>query len=99
MIKLEKIKPDIRDFGDMRDVVYDKKWTETAPDDLGLYYMYRDLAKNKKDKAKIIENDFTDIKKKEYVHSKFLDDGFTLAYNQEGGWGPCYSCFFQVYKR
>ena len=47
----------------------------------------------------VIENDFTDIRKKEYVHNKFLDDGFNLVYNQEGGWGPCYSCFFQVWSK
>ena len=41
----------------MRDVVYDRKWLEAAPDDLELYYMYRDLAKNKTDRRKIIEND------------------------------------------
>lgn len=47
----------------------------------------------------IIENDFTEIEKKEYVHSVFLDKGFKLEYNKKGGWGPCYSCFFQVYKK
>lgn len=47
----------------------------------------------------IIENDFVDIKHKEYVHSMFLDNGFKVVYNEAGGWGPCYSCFFQVYKK
>jgi len=35
-----KIKPGIRYLNDMKSVLYDKKWAETAPN-LELYYMYR----------------------------------------------------------
>ena len=47
----------------------------------------------------IIENDFHELEKKEYVHDKFIEDGFTAIYTQRGGWGPCYSCFFQVWRK
>jgi FkbM family methyltransferase len=47
----------------------------------------------------IIENDFLEIDKKEFVHNFFKEKGFKLIWNQKGGWGPCYSCFFQVYQK
>ena len=47
----------------------------------------------------IIENDFTDYSKKQYVDDVFLENGFKNLYNQAGGWGPCYSCFFQVWNK
>ncbi len=47
----------------------------------------------------IIENDFTDYSKKEYVDEMFLKNNLKLVYNQSGGWGPCYSCFFQVFVK
>tara|TARA_R110001599_G_scaffold121692_1_gene293444 strand:- start:327 stop:1229 length:903 start_codon:yes stop_codon:yes gene_type:complete len=47
----------------------------------------------------IIENDFTDYTRKEYVDSVFVENGFRTVYNQAGGWGPCYSCFFQVWQK
>jgi len=47
----------------------------------------------------IIENDFTDFSKKEFVDKVFQENGFKLIYNQAGGWGPCRSCFFQVFKK
>lgn len=45
MINLKNIKPDIRYLKDMKDVIYDKEWLKTAPDDLELYYMYRAIEK------------------------------------------------------
>ncbi|MCX6729925.1 MAG: glucose-6-phosphate isomerase, partial [Candidatus Portnoybacteria bacterium] len=56
MINLNKLKPDIRHLEDIKSVVYDKKWSETAPN-LELYYMYRDLAENENDFMKIIKNE------------------------------------------
>lgn len=37
---LSKLTPDVRKLSDMRTVIYDKKWLETA-NDFELYYMYR----------------------------------------------------------
>lgn len=53
---LNKLKPDVRYLDDLKDMVYDKKWLKTAPN-LELYYMYRDLAENENDFAKIIKNE------------------------------------------
>ncbi len=41
-INLKNKKPDIRCLNDMKEVLYDQKWTKTAPN-LELYYMYRGL--------------------------------------------------------
>ena len=45
MINLNNLKPDIRYLKDMKEVIYDKEWLKTAPDNLELYYMYRGLEK------------------------------------------------------
>lgn len=45
MINLKNIKPNIRYLKDMEEVVWDKEWLETTPDDLELYYMYRGVEK------------------------------------------------------
>lgn len=41
-INLTQLTPDIRRISGMKDVIYDKKWLETA-EDQDLYYMYRGL--------------------------------------------------------
>jgi len=48
--------PDVRKLSDMREVVYDSNWLETAPD-RDLYYMYRDLALSRKDHSIMLEHD------------------------------------------
>lgn len=42
---LKNLTPDIRRLNDMKSVLYDQKWSETAPN-LELYYMYRGIEKN-----------------------------------------------------
>jgi len=44
----ESIKPGIRTLFDMRDVIYDRAWLESAKN-IELYYMYRELSLSKKD--------------------------------------------------
>ena len=39
-INLSGLTPDIRKLGDMKEVIFDKKWLESA-EDFDLYYMYR----------------------------------------------------------
>ncbi len=43
-INEKNIKPDIRFLYDMKDVIFDKEWLESAPN-LELYYMYRGVEK------------------------------------------------------
>lgn len=65
-----------------------------------LYYMLKDdpdMLRNIK--LIIIENDFTDTQNMVFVHDLFKQYGLQLVYNQEGGWGPCYHHFYQVWKR
>ncbi|MHB1953589.1 MAG: hypothetical protein ACYCOU_07530 [Sulfobacillus sp.] len=47
----------------------------------------------------VIENDFQEMSQKSFVDSEFLKVGLRLVYNQEGGFEPCYSCFYQVWQR
>ncbi len=47
----------------------------------------------------IIENDFHDIDKKQFVDSKFLENNLMPVYFQAGGWGPCQQFFFQVFSK
>jgi FkbM family methyltransferase len=47
----------------------------------------------------IMENDYHDFEHKKYVDYMLTTNDFELIYNQEGGWGCCYSCFFQTWKR
>ncbi len=56
-IKINSLTPQIRYLDDMRDLFYDQKWAQDAPN-LELYYMYRDLAKTQEDKERIIQNSF-----------------------------------------
>jgi glucose-6-phosphate isomerase len=41
MDELKNIIPAIRRVGDMEDVIFDRKWLETADPEMPLYYMYR----------------------------------------------------------
>lgn len=47
----------------------------------------------------IMENDYWDITQKEYLDSVLTANNFYADYTEAGGWGPCESCFFQVWKR
>lgn len=47
----------------------------------------------------IMENDYWDITQKEYLDSVLTANNFHADYTEAGGWGPCESCFFQVWKR
>jgi FkbM family methyltransferase len=47
----------------------------------------------------IMENDYLDITKKQYVDSILTNHNFYVEYVERGGWGPCYNNFFEVWKR
>lgn len=47
----------------------------------------------------IIENDFNDIEHKHFIDTKFKEYGLKCIHFEEGGWGPCFPFFYQVWKR
>lgn len=50
-------------------------------------------------KTIIIENDFQTIEHKIYVDEVLASYGFVSVYRNSGGWGPCYSKFYEVFIR
>lgn len=53
-MEIKKIEPKIRYLAEMKEVLFDQTWAQTAPN-LELYYMYRDLADNKEKRQEIIK--------------------------------------------
>lgn len=47
----------------------------------------------------IMENDYHNIEHKTYVDSVLLKNNFYNEYKEAGGWGPCKSNFFEVWKK
>jgi hypothetical protein len=47
----------------------------------------------------IMENDYTNISHKEYIDTVLKSAGFMVFYSEQGGWGPCYNNFFEVWKK
>jgi FkbM family methyltransferase len=47
----------------------------------------------------IMENDYHNIAHKQYIDDILLKNNFYIDYVESGGWGPCYSNFFEVWKR
>ena len=47
----------------------------------------------------IMENDYHDLYKKEYVDSVLKQNYFYRDHVENGGWGPCENFFFEVWKR
>jgi FkbM family methyltransferase len=47
----------------------------------------------------IMENDYWDIDKKQYIDKILKENNFYVDYTEKGGWGPCYDNFFEVWKR
>lgn len=46
----------------------------------------------------IMENDYHDISKKNYIDDILKKNNFYVDYTQSGGWGPCKNNFFEVWK-
>jgi FkbM family methyltransferase len=79
------------------DIVFD---TLVADCEGALYYILKDdpdILNNIH--TIILENDFTDISHKEFIDEIFKVKGFTRTDYVEGGWGPCYDFFFEVWKK
>ena len=47
----------------------------------------------------IMENDYYEIEKKQYVDSILKQNNFCVHYSEPGGWGPCFNFFYEVWKR
>jgi len=47
----------------------------------------------------IMENDYWDISKKNYIDEILINNNFSVHYKEFGGWGPCYNNFFEVWKK
>ena len=47
----------------------------------------------------IIENDFTDIKHKEFVDNEFKNHSLERIHYQSGGFGPCSKFFYEVWEK
>lgn len=47
----------------------------------------------------IIENDFNNYEHKQFINNEFIKFNFRNVYTQAGGFGPCYNCFYEVWKK
>ena len=47
----------------------------------------------------IMENDYWDILKKNYIDEILIKNNFIRDYKECGGWGPCYNNFYEVWKK
>ena len=47
----------------------------------------------------IMENDYHDISKKNYIDEILINHNFYRDYKECGGWGPCRDNFFEVWKK
>jgi hypothetical protein len=47
----------------------------------------------------IMENDYFELSKKEYVDNILTQNNFIRDYYESGGWGHCYDNFFEVWKK
>jgi len=47
----------------------------------------------------IMENDYGCVEHKNFVDDTLKNYGFVLDYVKTGGWGPCYSNFYEVWKK
>lgn len=47
----------------------------------------------------IMENDYYDINHKNYIDNILIQNNFRVDYSECGGWGPCFSKFFEVWRR
>ncbi len=50
-------------------------------------------------KTIIMENDYHILKEKTFVDSVLTKNGFSAVCKRAGGWGPCRSCFYEVWKK
>lgn len=47
----------------------------------------------------LMENDYYDINHKNYIDNVLRENNFYVEYSKPGGWGPCYSNFYQAWRK
>jgi FkbM family methyltransferase len=64
------------------------------------YYILMDMPEILNNiKLIIMENDYCDISKKQYIDEILIKNNFYIDYQEAGGWGPCFKNFFEVWKK
>ncbi len=64
------------------------------------YYILMDMPEILNNiKLIIMENDYHDISKKNYIDEILKKQNFYRDYKEKGGWGPCFDNFFEVWKK
>jgi len=64
------------------------------------YYILMDMPEILQNiKLIIMENDYHDTSHKKYVDAMLRQYGFENMYKEAGGWGCCFDCFFEVWKK
>ena len=62
------------------------------------YYILMDMPEMLKNiKLIIMENDYLDIDKKNYIDEILRQNNFIIDYSEGGGWGPCSDNFYEVW--
>lgn len=65
-----------------------------------LYYILQDFPDFiKQFTTVIVENDYNILDRKKAVDADFIAAGLSPVYWREGGWGPCYRRFYEVWQR
>lgn len=65
-----------------------------------LYYILKDEPDFLQNFKKIIiENDFHNIEHKQFVDEEFKRFNLNRVYQKEGGFEPCYNCFYEVWEK
>jgi FkbM family methyltransferase len=79
------------------DIAFD---TIVADCEGALYYILQDFPEILNGVNLIImENDYHNMEHKNYVNWVLEENGFRTIFSQSGGWGPCYHCFFEVWRK
>lgn len=98
-ISFEELSKKYLESGDTSDT-FDTFDTLVADCEGALFYILKDMPEVLDTiKTIILENDFTDKSQGDWVHAFFRANGFSVVYEEAGGWGHYRSCFFQVWKR
>lgn len=65
-----------------------------------LYYIFTDMPEMLRNiNLVIMENDYHVLEHKEFVDSVLVNYGFERVYNEQGGWGPCFDRFYEVWQK
>ena len=64
------------------------------------YYILQDMPEILENiKLIVMENDYLNLTHKQYIDDVLKQNGFYVDYVESGGWGQCYTNFYEVWKR